>query len=493
MTNRIPPLQRWQYILPLLAIALLWPAIVNGGAFYFPDTSAYIRGVDAAFNRAFGWHTVWTQTMAPNSGGTGSAPSLPIAVKPVLLGRSPFYGIIPYISVLLTASDWPTLIVQALLAGVAVIGLTRHFVDPRQRGFGWTYAACILMLAATSLPFFVSMLMPDFMAGIAIIAAAALIIGWRREHWAWNIVWFALTVAAALMHSANILIIFSISFPVLIIAAARRAGGLACGAAFTISAALLGLVGEAAFAHTVTKLTGTAPIRPPFISARLIEDGPGLNYLDSTCPKSNFTLCRFRGRMPYGSDTFLWSANPKNGVFSAASPADQRALSDEQARFVRSVLIAYPRQTTIAMLRAAGRQLSLLSLVEFNYPQLSDLDRIPQHLMKDIVTTRAYKHSMPVVPEWMLWSLVLVSLTVIILAFRRPITRPATGYGMIILLGWCANDAICGALSTPHDRYQARVIWVLPLVALLTMILSRSVTSTAESNDTSNPLILAGQ
>jgi len=26
---------------------------------------------------------------------------------------------------------------------------------------------------------------------------------------------------------------------------------------------------------------------------------------------------------------------------------------------------------------------------------------------------------------------------------------------------------ICGALSTPHDRYQARVLWVLALVPLM--------------------------
>jgi hypothetical protein len=29
------------------------------------------------------------------------------------------------------------------------------------------------------------------------------------------------------------------------------------------------------------------------------------------------------------------------------------------------------------------------------------------------------------------------------------------------------NAAVCGVLSTPHDRYQSRVIWLLPFVAVL--------------------------
>jgi hypothetical protein len=27
------------------------------------------------------------------------------------------------------------------------------------------------------------------------------------------------------------------------------------------------------------------------------------------------------------------------------------------------------------------------------------------------------------------------------------------------------NSVICGGLSTPHDRYGARVLWLLPLLA----------------------------
>ena len=36
----------------------------------------------------------------------------------------------------------------------------------------------------------------------------------------------------------------------------------------------------------------------------------------------------------------------------------------------------------------------------------------------------------------------------------------------IVLMGVLANAIICGALASPYDRFQARVIWLVPLVAL---------------------------
>ena len=36
-----------------------------------------------------------------------------------------------------------------------------------------------------------------------------------------------------------------------------------------------------------------------------------------------------------------------------------------------------------------------------------------------------------------------------------------------VLVGVLANAAATGALSGPHDRYQARIAWLLPLAGLL--------------------------
>ena len=111
------------------AAALLWPALVNGGPFWFPDTSTYIRGADAAYVAATGDTTEWSGeidkvVITQPSDRTapviaGKAP--PSAqVKPVLSGRSIYYGASLYAPMQLIGS-WGAVIVQALLVAFAVV------------------------------------------------------------------------------------------------------------------------------------------------------------------------------------------------------------------------------------------------------------------------------------------------------------------------------------------------------------------------------------
>ena len=59
--------------------------------------------------------------------------------------------------------------------------------------------------------------------------------------------------------------------------------------------------------------------------------------------------------------------------------------------------------------------------------------------------------------------------------WAAPALQPLTQglLGAWTLLGWIANVAICGALSTPHERYNMRVIWLLPIAA--SVIVARAV------------------
>jgi hypothetical protein len=43
----------------------------------------------------------------------------------------------------------------------------------------------------------------------------------------------------------------------------------------------------------------------------------------------------------------------------------------------------------------------------------------------------------------------------------------------IIFIGVVLNAAICGVLSGPYDRYQARVIWLVPFAAALALYRQR--------------------
>ena len=46
---------------------------------------------------------------------------------------------------------------------------------------------------------------------------------------------------------------------------------------------------------------------------------------------------------------------------------------------------------------------------------------------------------------------------------------PCLGYLVAVLLALPVSAAITGALSAPHDRYQSRIMWLPPLVAVLSL------------------------
>src|SRR5262245_47224442 len=60
-----------------------------------------------------------------------------------------------------------------------------------------------------------------------------------------------------------------------------------------------------------------------------------------------------------------------------------------------------------------------------------------------------------------------VYLGIIFLSCWRTTSLAQIQFCGVILLGLVANAFICGALSGPHERYQARLTWLVPLAGLI--------------------------
>ena len=59
---------------------------------------------------------------------------------------------------------------------------------------------------------------------------------------------------------------------------------------------------------------------------------------------------------------------------------------------------------------------------------------------------------------------VVALLAVIVACCRAPRAQGAP-LALFVVAAMALNAVICGILSGPHPRYQARVIWLLPLLA----------------------------
>lgn len=459
-------------------VTLIWPALYNGRPLIFADTPSYIRAVDAGVQRLTGHKTWWSEPPGPECASSGPGTRLSsVSGKTVLTGRSIYYGALLYLGDL-TGGGWPSVILQAL-AVMAAIGLTLSG-GSRFDWKGWA-GICAGLAVLTPLAFFTSYLMPDVFAGIAILAVANIaafggtMAGWRL------VCWFFLLSASVLFHSANLAIVIVVTAAVWLCHVLRRKPAAIRAVLATVLAIGVGLAGEMAFALMVHKSLGANPIRPPFITARLLADGPGTDYVRENCPGAGFAVCKFAGILPVRqSDDFLWSRNPRVGAFELADPATKQALGNEQYRFALAVAASHPLETTAALVADTSKQLVTVKLAEFNKrPQdlaLLNLYRchLPAGMLAAQERTRYWRAAMPTE----LFSVVgllaaLAGLAYIVFhGVRRIRDGAVTGsrwdtLAAVLLLGILVNAFICGSFSSVHSRYQARVLWLLPFAAVL--------------------------
>ncbi|MGK6323390.1 hypothetical protein ACMGDM_09890 [Sphingomonas sp. DT-51] len=482
-------------LIAVLTLLLLLPAVVNRGALQFPDTTTYIRGVDAAVVAATGYESSWSDdakralahrqaSVAPipsSAGAAGARPSLAEASAPrapahsfqvVLSGRSVYYGALLYLGDWL-GSFWWVAMIQALVTAAAMLLAARRMAD-RIAAPDRLWPVLVVALV-TSVGLQVALLMPDVFAPLAIIATAQIALFWRAMGRAERAFWFLLLAAAALFHSGNLLVIGLLAAGLLLWRVARRAP---LRVAPIVLALLVGMAGEAAFGTAVRKMTGYPPVRPPFVAARLIADGPGRAYLARACAQgATLTLCRYRADIPDDSDSFLWASG--RGSFMGMPPEDRRRVAAEERGFVLAVLADQPMAVVGTSLRNIAGQLLRWHVDDIADARLGGINRakLPPAIRAEFDATRAAQGTFPIAYYNLLATPVTLLAMAALLALgilRRDAMPPSRrGYVAIVLAGILLNAAVCGAFSKPHDRYQSRVIWLLPLLASAALVAAR--------------------
>src|SRR5690606_14683464 len=64
--------------------------------------------------------------------------------------------------------------------------------------------------------------------------------------------------------------------------------------------AFCGVAGQVAFTLVVEGVYGRPPIHLPFVTAHLVDLGPGTDHARSACPQAGYALCAYLDRLPTG-------------------------------------------------------------------------------------------------------------------------------------------------------------------------------------------------
>jgi hypothetical protein len=459
-----------------LLLVCLWPAILSGYPLFGTDTLAYIRYADIGVTKVTGHKSDWaTPAIAVTPVAPQASPETTgdANVRAPFAGRSIYYGALLELGVIV-GSMWVSIAVQAAALMLAIALILHSTVGYDRLAFTGLIIALSL---TTPVAIYVSFLSPDLFAGLTILAVAALLVYGERMSRGVLLAWIGLLCSALLFHSSHVLIAMAALGTYLMVRFLFRVTASLKGLIAIAFCLVIALTGEAMFTLAVTKMFGVSPMRPPFLTARLLADGPGAAFLRDSCPQSGFIACHFVDTLPVATaGDFLWSSDPKIGVFTPADPATRRALADEQYHFAYAVLRYDPVGVAVAALHNTLMQFGMLRVNEFN---LSEGDRdalshsVPPSHLRVLEETRSWANTLPlglmsaIVLVVVLGSMVYVLGALILRNQRSDRDHDLRRLAVVIIFGIVVNAFVCGAMSEPYDRYQARVIWLIPLLAAL--------------------------
>jgi hypothetical protein len=379
--------------------------------------------------------------------------------------------------------------VQALLAA-HVLHLVRRTLLP-DASVWWLLPLAGVMTVMTSLPWFASQLMPDVFTGILVLVLTLLVFASERlsrRECIWLVGFAAFMIAAHQSHVLLTFVLLAVLLPL------RGLGGVA--ALRSVTPLVLTVVALMSVNLIAFGRASLSPFGNVFLLTRVIYDGPGADVLRRDCPAAGWRLCAFIDLLPETADDFLWRAD---GPVVQAGGA--KLVSREADAIITAAIRAEPGHELRALGRNAAQQLARFATGDGLQPWPTTVTpRIERDFPRFEAATYAAsrQNSGLDVPAWlqaMHFTAALAGIAgcVALLLTAPHMTRqavhsvgsgpsdavnsqqavgahaqqPAVGFAAAALLALLANAVITGGLSGPHDRYQSRVMWLPPLVAVL--------------------------
>lgn len=467
-------------LLSIAALALSMVAIINRFPLIFFDTSTYLDRAVAIAKLAFGDAHAAQQVQAALSGTakptTGSTYSNPFFLRPFT-----------YSAFLVPFATRYTFLLVPFVQGLLSAYVIRRLLNAMSLASVSAFAICIGLLAVfSSLPVTAAYVMPDIFTGLLIAFSFAVVHGWSTRSVPGRVFDAGLMTFLIAVHLSHIPIALAISVMFVIVAFLFRGS-------FRLPFVAGGVIAPLIVAPLILIASNVVVANKPVISessslfllARFVGDGMTQQYLRTACPKKDYVLCPEIDRLydadSHGSisDYFLW------GKHGAVGRLSSPRLVEEAAELNRETLHAYFGQIVWNSVRSTVRQLITFQIDDdINNPPATfvtaSVTNLSPSLTPGFLNSLQSRGSYPLEAARLLANVgLLVSLCVIgyLAAFHRHLLDRACWFlGLFALAGVAENALAIGALSEVHDRYQSRVMWLVPLVAIVFALTALSKT-----------------
>lgn len=423
------------------ALAISWIALVNGFPMMFADSGSYIAvGTELAY----------------------------------VSDRSVTYGLLiaPFTYLI---GLWGPVVLQALTASWLIGEVVVVIINRRSP------TALLLILIAlaaiSSLPWFIGQIMPDLATSL-IPLILYLILFSPVQGW---IAWFRFVLLTGLitLHLSHLPItagLIGIAGALLVL----RQGWHSMLRRITpaVAALMFATVGLCTITYFATGAFRPSMESSKFLVAKLFDSKLGQPVLNRLCITETWRLCKARSfvedprRDLHGQD-YLWASDSPRLALQRADPVALRAeegafarrvFQEDFAGVLRIAVISWRDQLTRA--RAADGMIT--------YPERFLVTKqIHSHFP---VGSASYESSMQqrgdlqklaIMPDRVIALIILLLTPIMIWRAVRKSDDKMLAFITMVLSTIVVNAAVCGILSGPVDRYQSRVLWLLPLLGLV--------------------------
>lgn len=212
-----------------------------------------------------------------------------------------------------------------------------------------------------------------------------------------------------------------------------------------------------------------------FFFARLIDAGVVDVYLKDQCGKKDYRICKYKDEMPDYSQTFIWDFNSpfyKLGAWTYYQEEPSIIVSDilKSPKYYGMIAKDFSLSTLKQLLqfRVGG------DLLNFRKEFVDVYENTYRVYHKDEIKHEFFraKQQQDELDFDLLNQVMLVIIILSVMLIAVVISRYTLDYKMYMLLvtgfaGVFFNAAVCANLSNVLNRYQARVVWIIPLLAIL--------------------------
>jgi hypothetical protein len=380
--------------------------------------------------------------------------------------RAPGYAIFTALTSL-GISAWYIVAAQAAMVVYVLYEACLFLVDGDRKFADLCFLASVCALVAlTSLPWLVSLVMPDVFAAVLFLCAFLLTFSGELSV-ARQIALAAIFAVSAAAHSSLPPIAILFVAALLILRQFRNSQAPEFPAKSALAWLLVPILAAGFLTAELNREMGlgfvTSPSRNAFLLARLFGDGLSADFLHDNCPQSRLISCRYLSHLPASQEHFLF--------WDPLYPELRNGHQDEMEKIVRGTIQAYPLRFAIDSAKD-----TLLQLVNF---RTGDEIRsfgarewnngvIPRVFPSDwqaFMNSREYHDRLlplangaAVLDTTVFWA----SLAICLLMAGSGRFERVNLFFYSALAYLVINAAVCATFAGVYDRYQNRVAWMIP-------------------------------